>query len=130
MNVAETNLKMIDRRIEEIDEKIAALKKERSALLAARGDVHLTYVGTGPLATDVRNIEKLKTLGRAREVLVEKNRPLSTPELMRLIQVPRSETRNPITVRSHLRRLRMEGFLKFDEASKRWSLPESKGTKE
>lgn len=130
MSVAETNKATIQARIDEIDRRIAELRDERARLLTVRGDVHLTFAPSGAVAANGRNIEKLRTLGRSTEVLSGLKHGLSTSALMKKLGDSKLAGRNPITVRSHLRRLREEGLLEFDVAKKRWRLPSQEAKQE
>lgn len=124
MTQADKNLKLIDERLRQIDRQIKVLSAERAKLLSVRGDFALTFDPAGEISPSFRNVMKLQTLGRARELLSQIGHPLSTTGLMSLLKRSSGGSFNPVTVRSHLRRLRMEGELVFDEPSKCWLPPE------
>jgi hypothetical protein len=124
MTHADKNLKLIDERLRQIDRQIKVLSAERAKLLSVRGDFALTFDPAGEISPSFRNVMKLQTLGRARELLSQIGHPLSTTGLMSLLKRSSGGSFNPVTVRSHLRRLRMEGELVFDEPGKCWLPPE------
>jgi environmental stress-induced protein Ves len=129
MSSAKQNLKNIDQRLKEIDRQINALAKEKMRLTVARGDPHLVFEPAGDVATHGRNIAKLQTLGRVRTILREFGHPLSTSGLMTLLKERAAGGFNAVTIRSHLRRLKLEGHLMFDEKSKVWKLSEKQAEK-
>lgn len=124
MSSVKQNLKIIDQRLNEIDQQINALKKEQVRLMAARGDPHLVFEPAGDIAPHGRNIAKLQTLGRVRTLLQQFGHPLSTSGLMTLLKEKSRGSFNAVTIRSHLRRLKLEGQLQFDKKSKLWQLSE------
>ena len=126
MTHGEQNLKMIDDRLREISRQIDSLKAERAELLSMRGDAHVTFAPEDAIAPSFKNLKKLQTLGRTRSLLAKYKEPLSTTALMSLLKEASPQKFNPVTVRSHLRRLRMEGELDFDVRRKTWMPPNSK----
>lgn len=122
MSSGKQNLKKIDQRLKEIDRQINVLTKEKQRLMVARGDPHLVFEPAGDIASHGRNIAKLQTLGRVRTLLREFGHPLSTSGLITLLKEKAVGDFNAITIRSHLRRLKLEGHLIFDEKSKVWHL--------
>ena len=124
MNTAERNRERIRQRIREIDRRIKALEQEKVRLVRDEGDPHLTFDPSEEISDHARNAAKIKTLGRARSILRKVGHPLKTSGLVSLILEATSEDLNPITIRSHLRRLKLEGKLIFDKDTKCWLVPE------
>ncbi|MBK8197773.1 MAG: hypothetical protein IPK75_05330 [Acidobacteria bacterium] len=124
MTRADTNLSKIDQRLREINRKIEALKQEQAELRTMRGDLHITLAAAGDIGPGTKNIKKLQTLGRVRSVLSEVKHPMSTTGLMSMLKQASPTNFQAVTIRSHLRRLRLEGELQFDDEQKVWLPPE------
>jgi len=113
----------IDRRLKEVDRSIEALKRERSQLLTLRASHRIHEGMRDEESLGGRSLEKTRTLAQARFILSSEPDPIPTAVLLRRMTTEFADARNETTLRSHLRRLRIEKKLKYDEIRKVWSLP-------
>lgn len=112
----------LQKRVSEVDAQIAKLREYRGFL------VNLQMHGIYPTVPEkdgkltAKSEGKLVTL-RCVIDLLSGGAPLPTKTIIQYLRNGVDDRRNEITLRSHLRRLRDEGHLRYNEQSKKWSLP-------
>lgn len=72
---------------------------------------------------DKKSRGKYLTLYRVAEYFVRSQSPPKTKNILNYLRMAFSDNRNETTLRSHLRRLKEEGHLMYDEHTRSWGLP-------
>ena len=113
----------IDMRIQKLNAQIDALTRERDDLCSVRQNGLLSEAAKNKSLKDRRSVGKLRTLSLATEFIIEANIACTTRAMISFFRNARHDIRSGDTIRSHLRRLRDDGLLEFNQKTKQWSLP-------
>ena len=118
------NTDYFDRAIAQLDKNIAELTKRRLFFEEIRNlGLSISTLSQREIAQSGKSYNKYRTLFYVVQYLQDSRTTAKTKNILNFIRNGFSDNRNERTIRSHLKRLRDERHLCYDNRTKTWSLP-------